>query len=930
MNKLGHLVAIGLVVIGGVCAHAEVALDNQHLRWTINNDGTTAALVIKSTGANIAADGKRPFAMLHDTRGWHGTRSVKANGDEWTVTFADVEQPVKLTARAETDHLWIAPTGKMPPGTDQLVFAQLGLKVPRQTVGHYWPTARVGDTQVLMAPLTPQTRTSYSYGGNGALFRAEALSPTGFDGTRAAIMAIDVDKVLGAIERLELKHGLPHLTLGGEWFRNSPLLRRPYLFTDVTEHNVDRVIEFAKRGGFAYVLCFRGSWSTSNGHYAINTKQYPHGAAGVKAVADKLHAAGLKYGIHLLSACISRNDSYVQPVPDPRLAVARTFTLTEDIDEKSTEIPVDASPAGMTKEDSYATRGCDLWIDDEILSYRDYTDTEPPAFTRCIRGRYGTKRSAHKAGAKVRYLHRMYNFYVPDPNTDMLPEIGQRIAGIVNECGVDMIYFDGGEAMNIVGRPWHDAHWVHREVARRLERDVLITGSGGGAGFGWHVKMRGVSNDGVNCATKRYLDEHKVPKRIAIYHRNFTAAEMGWLNLRSYDLSHPATQPDEWEYFCSKALAYDSPISLHMGTRFFDNNGRAGECLDIIRRYEEAKASGGFSPAMLEKLRELGAEFRLIGDARSGWSFVRMQYGPTHRIESDKPESRTWELANPFDAQPLSLRLQARNALEPYGHQSNVELFNPDDRPELHTDGKRGATCTAAWSTDITRDAKTSLKLTGQTNSAARGSRAWVRHEFAKRPDLTKNRSLGLWVHGDGSGAVLDVQLVDTSLIRARDHTVKLDFNGWRFFRLVDPNFDATYDYELFRHKGNLTSLAYGSVRELRLQLVGMPRKQPVTVHVGRIEALAEVSRPLASPVIEVNNKPLRIPVTLEPDQMLELSPDGTVRVYDRNNHLTKTVTLESVPKLKAGRNRLSLRGDGQMPFAYVTPILTGRKLSDY
>jgi hypothetical protein len=212
-----------------------------------------------------------------------------------------------------------------PDATDQLVFAQVCLKVPRGTVGHYWPMARVGDTCVVLAPLTqadrnnipavgdcpdfrggiaerkwdcplhacrldvaelgifvlsacltPQTRTSYNYAGDGALFRAEALSPTGFAETRAAIMAVKAEEALAAIERLELKHGLPHLTLDGEWFRNSSLLRRPYLFTDLTEHNVDRVLEFAKRGGFAYVLTFRGSWSTSNGHYAINTTMSGH------------------------------------------------------------------------------------------------------------------------------------------------------------------------------------------------------------------------------------------------------------------------------------------------------------------------------------------------------------------------------------------------------------------------------------------------------------------------------------------------------------------------------------------------------------------------------------------------------------------------------------------------------------------------------
>jgi hypothetical protein len=108
-----------------------------------------------------------------------------------------------------------------------------------------------------------------------------------------------------------------------------------------------------------------------------------------------------------------------------------------------------------------------------------------------------------------------------------------------------------------------------------------------------------------------------------------------------------------------------------------------------------------------------------------------------------------------------------------------------------------------------------------------------------------------------------------------------------------------------------------------------MPRNKPVTVHVGRIEALAEVARPLVNPLIELNGRPLTIPVTLQPDQMLELEPDGTVHVYDRNNHLTKTVKLAAVPNLEAGRNRLALRADGDMPFAYVTPILTGPSLTE-
>ena len=50
MNNLGRLVAIGRVAAGGLCAHAEVTLDNQYLRWTIRDDGTTLPRSIYSHG----------------------------------------------------------------------------------------------------------------------------------------------------------------------------------------------------------------------------------------------------------------------------------------------------------------------------------------------------------------------------------------------------------------------------------------------------------------------------------------------------------------------------------------------------------------------------------------------------------------------------------------------------------------------------------------------------------------------------------------------------------------------------------------------------------------------------------------------------------------------------------------------------------------
>ncbi len=924
LPRLGLLLA-SIAVCALSAAADDVVLENQLVRWSIGEDACTKSFVVKASGKDLAAgEMPTPLAMLRNASGWHPAESISEGDGTWTVRFAGNQGSVRLKVAAEPTHFYFALQGGVPDGTQQLALVRLPLNVPRETIGHYWPLAQVGGMHVGLARLCPYLRHRIAYGTTGTTFVSEAVQSTGFDGIRLAVFVTPREKTLEAIEQLELKYGLPHLTLGGVWFRRSKALEEPYLFTDLTAGNVDEVIAFAKRGGFGYVLTFSGTWSTSLGHYAVNERSFPGGMAGLRQTADKLHAAGLKLGIHLLSACISVNDPYVRPLPDERLAVARSFALAEDLSAEATEIPVEGSLAGMTREDSYATAGCDLWIGDEIVTYGDYRES-PPLFTKCRRGRFGTKAAAHEAGEPVRYLLRRYNMYLPNPTTDLLPEIAQRIADVCNECGVDMIYFDGGEAMNATGRGWHDAHWIHREVARRLKREVLITGSGGNGGYGWHVHMRGNANDGVYLATKRYMDDHKIPQRIEWYHRNLAAAESGWLNLRSACEAYPATMPDEWEYFCAKSLAYEAPVSLHMHTRYFHDNGRAGEILDIVHRYQQARQAGGFSPAAMTRLKERGKEFELFADEEGKFAFRPIQYGPERLVRSDVEGDDAWQLDNPFARQPLSLRLRVRPALRDFGHEENVVLFDPADAPVAWESGSHwGTTVEASRSADVTRGGQPSLRLVGQAGKKTVGARGWVSLEYAERPNIVENRSIGLWVHGDASGALLDVQLVEPSLIRAKDHLVRIDFEGWRYVRIIDPATDATFDYHLFRHKGNLAGFDYRHVRQLRLQLLDVPTDRPCTVHVGRIEALREVPRPLSRPAVAARGKLLALPFVLQPQDQLELSPDGRCVWYDRNNFVKGQTRLEGVPFLPAGRSTLELTSEAAMPFVYVTPILRG------
>ncbi len=76
---------------------------------------------------------------------------------------------------------------------------------------------------------------------------------------------------------------------------NAPMRKQRCL----TEANVDQVIDYARAAGRRQILTYVGSWSSGAGHYAISPTNYPEGEASLKRVADKLHNAGMKLGIHI-------------------------------------------------------------------------------------------------------------------------------------------------------------------------------------------------------------------------------------------------------------------------------------------------------------------------------------------------------------------------------------------------------------------------------------------------------------------------------------------------------------------------------------------------------------------------------------------------------------------------------------------------------
>jgi len=197
---------------------------------------------------------------------------------------------------------------------------------------------------------------------------------------------------------------------------------------------------------------------------------------------DKCHAAGLKVGLHVLTSFVGKNDPLVRPRPDPRLLKDDQAVLAADLDEKAAEVVATGSLASFPTEGAFygdAKAGFDVQIDDELIQYRAAGGPDRNTLLRCMRGFAGTRATPHRAGAEIHHLVERYGCYLADLRTTLMGEISDRIAGIINRCGFDMIYFDGGECNLANGPFWY---WVGRQqddVCRRVTRELLVQGSGG-------------------------------------------------------------------------------------------------------------------------------------------------------------------------------------------------------------------------------------------------------------------------------------------------------------------------------------------------------------------------------------------------------------------------------------------------------------------
>ncbi|MBI3852589.1 MAG: hypothetical protein HY298_20220 [Verrucomicrobia bacterium] len=874
-----------------------IVLATSQMVYAVATNGYNQAFQDRQTGKNYLDAADPGHFMSIEKNGQRlGSTSVEFAGGFLQVKFGGSGIWAKIHVRVLPHYATLELTAVNDHTISSFHLADLPLTLTKY-VSRSIASCRDDDYAAAVIPLNLETHASPE-GGRRAVLSALADRRVRLEGAKIAILGSPTKDLLARIEQVETENGLPHPMLGGVWARKSVEQKKSYLFVDLSEATADAMIDYAKGGGFGYIVVYDGVWNGAHGTYPIpvNRKNFPSGEAGLKTVSHKIHTAGLKFGAHILGQDIDKNSPLVHPVPDPGLYVYpdRRRILGTNIGPDDTFIPTTESPVGLLSKADKALYfyGRDLRINDEIVVYEDLQTAPPYGFTGCQRGAHGTLAAAHRAGSPIDNLAQMVSGYQADWRGDLYDRIASAEAAALDQFQFDFLYPDGSGATPGYPLPaWYLSNLIFSKLYHYTRREVLF-GLAPPTAYTWHIFTRGNTVDFVKSGMIQYFD------RVSVAGARNSAAdlqpfEFGWFGYFRHALDGAATRLREMQYAWSKALAYGAAMSLETKQAALDGNGRTQEIFATIKNWEQLKLNDYFPERIREQLKAPGKEFVLDRAVDASWRILPVTYSPEKHVTAVEGGKNVWTLENAYRDQSLRVSIEARPTLTRYGDLANVVLLEPGPlklntsatgplgSPDRQTTGLEYRLKTSAQESPGEKTSFEVAALNKGSNAAGWGCAEVI---FDTPKDLSHHRALATWVEGDGSGAYLHFILEDSSRWEARDYYVRLDFKGWKYIEMPESAKGEVYDFAFpFSHYEAIRSIKFAEISRVYVFLSNLPSGAAVTAHFSRLEALRETPQTLDNPGLRVNGESINFPVQLETNWYLEYEGNGKARVFDEN-----------------------------------------------
>ena len=608
--------------------NTDIILENKHFCLTIGGDCCAKSLVHKTSGqecldtredvALFSVTQPRPYnneikLAYPNKRTTFQANRVRKEGDRLIVGFEIIHYEAEIAVTVTDEYIsfrlagFIIHPGDFSPHVSATTapaesFRLLQLPIKnRANFGQWLNVSWDEEVAVNVLATSPYAIIDAENRKDFRIFTADALREVKMEGTEAALIVTDTPHFLDAVDRLEQDYGLPR---GVQSRRSKEVRQSQYLAGWLNPETVDQHIAYCKQCGYKLMTLYYASLFRctagydSCGDYDDDNywDTYPNGFESLKEMVQKIKAAGITPGLHILHPHIGMRSRYVTPVADHRLHKIRYFTLAKALNTQDTTIYVEENPENSVTVDKRRI----LQFGGELISYEGFTTERPYCFTGCKRGYNDTYITEHPLG-QIGGILDVSEFGATscylDQNSSIQEEVSEKLAKVYS-AGFEYIYFDGSEGTN---EPFafHVSNGQYRTY-KLMQPEPLFTEGAAKTHFSWHMLTGGNAFDVFPPAIfKEMIRVHPADEAVRM-RQDFTRLNFGWWGV--YTEQDGGTQPDQWEYGTSLAAAFDCPATFQGRLNNMDATARMDDLLEVLRRWEDVRTTGWLTEAQKKQI----------------------------------------------------------------------------------------------------------------------------------------------------------------------------------------------------------------------------------------------------------------------------------------------------------------------------------------
>ena len=450
----------------------------------------------------------------------------------------------------------------------------------------------------------------------------------------------------------------------------------------------------------------------------------------------------------------------------------------------------------------------------------------------------------------------------------------------------------------------------------------------------WWYHSRVGAWDCCHWAPKQFHDFHvEWIKDAQVREADMLEMQMGWWAPLLGDQHYPCHKLDDMEYYASRNAGLDASMSISddvdVARRTLDFH--SSRMMTVLGWYERARRAKAFAPGVREAFDCKGAEFRLRQDPVDGVWKVASSKPLSFRAGSRETASRSFTLAS--RPRRAVLRVEALFSGEVTGGRNAFALTKGVWASAMKISTANGKVSIRVDET-AAEDGVRAFRFSA-ANDGAKARGAWARATAAFSPylDAGDRRVLRFKVKGDGSGALLNVQVEAPREYGQAfsEHYVTLDFTGWRDFTMPFRERDAArYPDCEWPYKG-YSAVFHRRMRGDHISAVNfylneIPAGGSATAEVSDVAIVPLKQTKAVAHAVSVNGKSVAVPFETPSGCFAELD-DGVWTLYSADGEPMERKATGDAVELVAGRNDVSYGGrceDGALPRAEVTVFALG------